>query len=169
VVAFSKSFGSHAKSLVSREATTLRYWHIFLCSQGRLLDRKTLKLRYPWEFGSVPHDTMRICRRNRRLLLLVQLCVTWPDRNLPKKQTTTAGSPNTQPAAQLHRSCTRKGTCHRLYQWSSNPADGVKGLIAETSDLKRTKGQGQCLFNDIFWNKKHSRVKQSALEYENRQ
>jgi len=40
---------------------------------------------------------MGICGRNRRLLLFVRLRTTWLDRDLPKKQTTTAGLPNTPP------------------------------------------------------------------------
>ena len=41
-------------------------------------------------FGSVPRESIETCRRNGRLLLFVRLRTTWLDRNLPKKQTTTA-------------------------------------------------------------------------------
>jgi hypothetical protein len=67
-------------------------YHILQLSQGKLLVRKTLTFRNTSELGSVQHDPIGICRRNRRLLLWVQFFITWPNRNLPKKQTTVAVS-----------------------------------------------------------------------------
>jgi hypothetical protein len=133
------SFGSRAKCLVSRAATALHYCHILLFSQGRLLVGKTITVGNPWEFGSVPHDPMGICRRNRQLSLFVRLRITWLDRNLPKKQTTTAGPPNTPPGCTVtlnvwHRSSKRKEICHRWYCWRR------KGINCRNFGFKKTKG-----------------------------